>query len=183
MNQGPILPNLLRYCIPMMLSGVLQLLFNAADISVAGQYIGDLELAAIGATATLINLLINLLVGLSVGVSVCLGRAYGEGEGQTVRRMVHNAMLLAAFCSNIALRLEINEVSAEIKNVKSQIAELDSEKTSLEVEMQRRISFSNLELEAVKLGMRKPTKDNITYIRVNDKNAAKISDGNFVSEE
>ncbi len=92
-------------------------------------------------------------------------------------------MVLAAFCGNIALRLEINEVSAEINNVKSQIAELDSEKTSLEVEMQRRISFSNLELEAVKLGMRKPTKENITYIRVNDKNAAKTVDGSFVSEE
>lgn len=86
-------------------------------------------------------------------------------------------MFLAAFCGNIALRLEINEVSAEIKTVKSQIAELDSEKTSLEVEMQRRIAFSNLEYEAVKLGMRKPTKENITYIRVNDKNAAKTADG------
>lgn len=101
MNQGPILPNLLRYCIPMMLSGVLQLLFNAADISVAGQYIGDQELAAIGATATLINLLINLLVGLSVGVSVCLGRAYGVGEGQTVRRLVHNAVFLAIACGAV----------------------------------------------------------------------------------
>ncbi len=92
-------------------------------------------------------------------------------------------MVLAAFCGNIAIRLQINEVSAEINNVKSQIAELDSEKTSLEVEMQRRISYSNLELEAVKLGMRKPTKENITYIRVNDKNAATTADGIFVSEE
>lgn len=92
-------------------------------------------------------------------------------------------MILAAFCGNIALRLEINEVSAQIKSVKSQIAELDSEKTSLEVEMQRRISFSNLELEAVKLGMSKPTKENITYIRVNDKNAAKTTDGTFICEE
>ncbi len=92
-------------------------------------------------------------------------------------------MILAAFCGNIALRLEINEVSAQIKSVKSQIAELDSEKTSLEVEMQRRISFSNLELEAVKLGMSKPSKENITYIRVNDKNAAKTADGTFICEE
>ena len=98
MSHGPILPNLLRYCAPMMLSGVLQLLFNAADISVAGRYIGELEMAAVGATATLVNLLINLLVGLSVGVSVCLGRAYGVGEGQTERRIVHNAMLLALIC-------------------------------------------------------------------------------------
>lgn len=95
MNQGPILSNLLLYSVPMMLSGVLQLLFNAADISVAGRYIGPSELAAIGATATLINLLINLLVGLSVGVSVSLGRSYGAGIKLTVRRVVHTAMILA----------------------------------------------------------------------------------------
>lgn len=95
MDHGPILKNLLLYSIPMMLSGVLQLLFNAADISIAGRYIGDQELAAIGATATLINLLINLMVGLSVGVSVSLGRAYGSGQRQTVRRVVHTAMILA----------------------------------------------------------------------------------------
>lgn len=90
--------------------------------------------------------------------------------------------ILAAFCGNIALRLEINEVNAEINEVKAAIAELDSEQTSLEVEMQRRISYSNLELEAVELGMKKPTKDDVTYIRVNDKNAAKIADGSVVSE-
>lgn len=91
--------------------------------------------------------------------------------------------VLAGLCGNIALRLEINEVNSEINDVKAVIAELDSEKTSLEVEMQRRISFANLELEAVQLGMVKPDKDDITYIRVNDKNAAKIADGTIVSEE
>ena len=93
------------------------------------------------------------------------------------------AMVLAGLCGNIALRLEINEVSAEINDVKAAIAELDSEKTSLEVEMQRRISYANLELEAVQLGMKKPEKENVTYIRVNDKNAAVTKDGSFVSEE
>lgn len=91
--------------------------------------------------------------------------------------------VLAGLCGNIALRLEINEVNAEINDVKAVIAELDSEKTALEVEMQRRISYANLELEAVQLGMKKPEKENVTYIRVNDKNAAITSDGTFVSEE
>ena len=49
--------------------------------------------------------------------------------------------------------------------------------------MQRRISYSNLELEAVQLGMKKPDKENVTYIRVNDKNAARTRDGSFISEE
>jgi cell division protein FtsL len=91
--------------------------------------------------------------------------------------------LLAGLCGNIALRLQINEVNSQINSVKGAIAELDSEKTCLEVEMQRRISYSNLELQAVELGMKKPDKENVTYIRVNDKNAAKTVDGNFVSAE
>jgi len=107
MNNGPILKNLLLFSVPMMLSGVLQLLFNAADIAVAGRYIGDEELAAIGATATLINLLVNLMVGLSVGVSVSLGRAYGSGEQLTVRRLVHTAMILAVLWGAVVSALSI----------------------------------------------------------------------------
>jgi cell division protein FtsL len=91
--------------------------------------------------------------------------------------------VLAGLCGNIALRLQINEVNDEINSVKSAISELDSEQVCLEVEMQRRISYSNLELEAVQLGMKKPDKENVTYIRVNDKNAARTRDGSFISEE
>ena len=90
--------------------------------------------------------------------------------------------VLAGFCGNIALRLEINEVNSQINDVKSAIAELDSEKTALEVELQRRISYQNLELEAVQLGMKKPEKENVTYIRVNDTNAAVTADGEFMNE-
>lgn len=89
--------------------------------------------------------------------------------------------VLAGFCGNIALRLEINEVNSEKNDIQAAIAELDSEKTSLEVEMQRRISYANLELEATQLGMKKPEKENVTYIRVNDENAAITADGEFVS--
>jgi len=91
--------------------------------------------------------------------------------------------VLAGLCGNIALRLELNAVNSQINDVKAAIAELDSEKTSLEVEMKRRISFANLELEAVQLGMVKPDKDDVTYIRVNDKNAARMADGTIVNEE
>ncbi len=92
-------------------------------------------------------------------------------------------IVLAGLCGNIALRIKINEVNAEINNVKAAIAELDSEKTELEVEMQRRISYANLELEAVQLGMKKPEKDDVVYIRVNNKNAAKTSDGKLMVSE
>lgn len=93
------------------------------------------------------------------------------------------ALILAAFCGNIALRLQINEVNSEINDMRAVISELDSEKTSLEVEMQRRMSYGNLELEAVGLGMKKPEKEDVTYIRVNDENAAVTQNGNFVSEQ
>ncbi len=92
-------------------------------------------------------------------------------------------IVLAGLCGNIALRLQINEVNAQINDVRAQIAELDSEKTELEMEMQRRISYANLELEAVQLGMKKPEKENVVYIRVNDKNAAQTADGTFVVSE
>ncbi len=91
--------------------------------------------------------------------------------------------VLAGLCGNIALRLQINEVNDEINSVKAAISELDSEQVCLEVEMQRRISYSNLELEAVQLGMKKPDKENVTYIMVNDKNAARTANGELVSEE
>ena len=92
-------------------------------------------------------------------------------------------LVLAGLCGNIALRLQINEVNSQINSVRAQIAEVDSEKTELEMEMQRRISYSNLELEAVQLGMKKPEKENVVYIRVNDKNAAQTADATFVVSE
>lgn len=91
--------------------------------------------------------------------------------------------ILAGLCGNIALRIKINEVNSEINGVKSAITELDSEKTGLEVEIQRRISYSNLELEATQLGMRKMEKSNVKYIRVNDKDKAVTADGKTVVAE
>ena len=91
------------------------------------------------------------------------------------------AFIMAALCGNIMMRIKINEVNSEIGEVKAAITELDSEKTSLEVEMQRRISFANLELEATQLGMRKMEKSNVKYIRVNDKDKAVKADGSEVT--
>ena len=93
------------------------------------------------------------------------------------------AFILAALCGNIALRLQINEVNTQINDMKASLNELDSERTSLEVEMQRRISYSNVEFEATQMGMQKLSKDQVVYIRVNDKNAAKTTDGKIIVEE
>lgn len=90
---------------------------------------------------------------------------------------------LAGLCGNIALRIKINEVNSQINDAKAIVAELDSEKTSLEVELQRRISYVNLEAEAVELGMKKPSKEDVTYIRVNDKDVAKNANGEILTKQ
>ena len=86
MTSGPLLGKILLFSIPLMLSGILQLLFNAADIIVVGRFAGSGALAAVGSTSSLINLLINVFVGLSVGVNVLVARYYGPRmTGMSVR--------------------------------------------------------------------------------------------------
>ncbi len=110
-------------------------------------------------------------------------RAAAKSLSAPVTLIMAAVFILAGLCGNIALRLKINEVNSEINDVKAAITELDSEKTGLEVEMQRRISYANLELEATQLGMRKMEKSNVTYIRVNDKDKAVKADGSVVTAE
>ena len=88
--------------------------------------------------------------------------------------------MLAAMCGNIFMRLQINEVNSKIHDVKTEINELTSEKTRLEVELERVISYSNIELEAAEIGMQKMDKNQVKYIRVNDKNTAVTKDGELV---
>ncbi len=83
-----------------------------------------------------------------------------------------SVFILAGLCGNIFLRLQINEVNAQINEMQTKIDTLDSEKTSLGVELERRISYSNIETEAAELGMQKMEKDQVKYIRVNDTNTA-----------
>ena len=87
--EGPLLKKMLVYTIPIILTGVLQLLFNAADLIVVGRYCGDLSVAAVGATGALINLIINLFIGLSVGAGVTVAHGLGAGKEESVRRTVH----------------------------------------------------------------------------------------------
>ncbi len=93
MCNGPLLGKILVFYFPLMLSGVLQLLFNAADIVVVGQFAGSSSLAAVGSTSSLINLLVNLFIGLSVGANVLVARFYGGGQKRELSEMVHTAIL------------------------------------------------------------------------------------------
>ena len=74
MTNGPVFKKMVRFAFPLMCSGVLQLLFNAADVIVVGKFAGDNSMAAVGSNAALINLLTNLFIGLSVGANVLAAR-------------------------------------------------------------------------------------------------------------
>ena len=102
MCNGPILKKMLFFALPLMCSGVLQLLFNAADIIVVGRYAGDNSMAAVGSNAALINLLTNLFIGLSVGSNVLAARYFGAKRERELRSTVHTSMLLA-LCGGTAL--------------------------------------------------------------------------------
>ena len=80
MCNGAILPKLLAFTLPLMCSSVLQLLFNAADIIVVGNFAGDTALAAVGSNTALINLLTNFFLGLSIGANVLVARFYDAFE-------------------------------------------------------------------------------------------------------
>ena len=93
MCNGPLLGKIIVFYIPLMLSGVLQLLFNAADVIVVGKFAGDEALAAVGSTSSLINLLVNVFIGLSVGTNVLVARYYGAGQKKELCSMVHTSVM------------------------------------------------------------------------------------------
>ena len=95
MCNGPILKKMLIFALPLMLSSILQLLFNAADIVVVGRFAGDDSLAAVGSTSSLINLLTNLFIGLSVGANVLVARYFGAKKEEELKETVHTAMTLS----------------------------------------------------------------------------------------
>ncbi len=95
MLEGPLLSGIITYTIPIILTSVLQLLFNAADLVVVGQYCGSISVAAISSTTALTNLIINLFIGLSVGTGVSVAHGLGGANHADVHKTVHTAMPLA----------------------------------------------------------------------------------------
>ena len=83
--SGSIFKNLLLFTIPIILTGVFQLFYNAADIIVVGRYAGSDSLAAVGSTSSITHLFINLFIGLSGGTSVCVAQFVGGKEKENQR--------------------------------------------------------------------------------------------------
>lgn len=95
MCNGPLLSKILRYAIPLILSGILQLLFNAADMVVAGRFAGSIALGAVGSTSSLINLLINVFIGMSIGTNVLVAHFFGAGREEELSQTVHTSIALS----------------------------------------------------------------------------------------
>ena len=95
MCNGSILPKLLKFSLPLMLSSVLQLLFNAADIIVVGNFASEHSLAAVGSTTALINLITNLFLGLSTSSNVLSANYMGAGDDDRVSKTVHTSLLIS----------------------------------------------------------------------------------------
>lgn len=92
MINGPLLPSIITYTIPLILTSVLQLLFNAADLVIVGRFCGSVSVAAVGATGAITNLVINLFIGFSVGAGVTVAHGLGAREEASVHRTVHTAL-------------------------------------------------------------------------------------------
>lgn len=107
MCRGPLLGKILIFALPLMLSGILQLLFNAADIVVVGRFASSQALAAVGSTGALINLIINVFIGLSVGANVLVARYYGAGEKEQVSQAVHTSVLLSFLCGVVLIAVGV----------------------------------------------------------------------------
>ena len=101
MLTGPLLPSIISYTVPIILTGLLQLLFNAADLVVVGTK-GEIYLSAVGATNAITNLIVNLFIGLSVGAGVTMAHAIGCRDQEAIQRTVHTA-LPTAFIGGLAL--------------------------------------------------------------------------------
>ncbi len=104
MIDGPVFVPIIKYAIPLVIAGILQILFNAADLAVVGNFAGKnatVATAAVGATGAFISLIVQTVMGLANGVNVALSRALGAKDREKTTRIVHTAVLLSLVCGTL----------------------------------------------------------------------------------
>lgn len=101
---------------------------------------------------------------------------------ELVFKCVIAVLVLAAVCGSLFLRAEISTLESQINHVNNEITALDSELTRVEVEMERKISYANLEETAAELGMQKCEKSQVTYVKINETDTAENIDGQLTAE-
>ena len=104
MLEGPLFLNIILYTVPIILTSILQLLFNAADLVIVGRFCGSISVAAVGATGSITNLMVNFFIGLSVGAGVTVAHGLGSREDSVVHNTVHTA-LPTALVSGVILTI------------------------------------------------------------------------------
>ena len=103
--HGPIGRQILRFCLPLMLSNVLQVLFNMSDIAVVGRFSGPEALGAVGSTATLVTLFTGFLIGMGSGVNALVARYLGADSREETDQTVHTAAILCLIVGVVLLAL------------------------------------------------------------------------------
>jgi len=111
MTEGPILPLIIRFAVPLLITGILQVLFNAADIAVVGRFGSEHSLAAVSSTGSITALIVNLFIGLSVGTNVLCARFFGAKEGKALSETAHTSIVIAVIIG--AFLTIVGIVSAE----------------------------------------------------------------------
>ena len=96
MTEGPFFKKMIMFAIPLVISGVIQSLYNAADMIIVGLYRGDIAVAAVGSTGSITGLIVALFMGLSVGAGVSVAHHIGAKEHGEVKKVVHTSVLLSA---------------------------------------------------------------------------------------
>ena len=107
MTEGPFFKKIVRFIIPLILTGFLQSFYNAADLAVIGFFKGEIALAAVGSTGSLTNLIVGLFMGLSVGAGVVVAHQLGALKYKRVSKVVHSAILLAGILGVIVMILGV----------------------------------------------------------------------------
>ncbi len=95
MINGSLGDKIIKYAVPLAVTGVLQQLFNAADLAVVGQFSGKEAMAAVGSNAPVIGLLVNLFVGISLGSNVIIARSIGQRDDENISKAVHTSVIVA----------------------------------------------------------------------------------------
>ena len=123
MTEGPLLKKMLKFAVPLVLSGLLQLLFHAADLVVVGRFAGSSSLAAVGAAASPVNMVVCLLIGLSTGVNVVVARSIGAGKYKDIHEAIHTSILLAVIGGTILIfvGLAVSEPLLRFTNTPAEI--------------------------------------------------------------
>lgn len=128
MCNGSIMDKLISFSLPLMLSGILQLMFNAVDIVVVGRFSGSQALAAVGSTTALINIFTNLFIGISLGANVLAARFYASGKEKEMSETVHTAITLALISGIImaGMGLLLAKLALRLMGTPSDVIELST---------------------------------------------------------